>query len=81
MSTRLHERFQAWLAAWAEEHVGADLAADTDKWLLGEGRDGLLPCSTARQPEVLHFRNVSKYRVKYGPERPVAAGGQEAICF
>ncbi|XP_077423344.1 SIN3 transcription regulator family member Aa [Vanacampus margaritifer] len=67
VSTRLHQRFQAWLAAWAEEHVSTDMAAESDKWLMGEGRDGLLPCSTARQPEVLHFRNVSKYRVKYNP--------------
>ncbi|XP_037110600.1 SIN3 transcription regulator family member Aa [Syngnathus acus] len=67
VSTRLHKRFRARLATWAEEHVSADMAADTDKWLMGEGRDGLLPCSTSRQPEVLHFRNVNKYRVKYNP--------------
>uniref|UniRef100_A0A4W6CNU9 SIN3 transcription regulator family member Aa n=1 Tax=Lates calcarifer TaxID=8187 RepID=A0A4W6CNU9_LATCA len=55
VSTRLHKRFQAWVEA-----------AETNKWLMGEGRDGLLPCTTTRQPEVLHFMNINKYRVKYG---------------
>ncbi|XP_054633059.1 SIN3 transcription regulator family member Aa [Dunckerocampus dactyliophorus] len=66
VSTRLHERFHAWVEAWAQEHVTSDMRADTDKWLMGEGRDGLLPCTTSRQPEVLHFRDIHKYRVKYG---------------
>uniref|UniRef100_A0A3B5N212 SIN3 transcription regulator family member A n=1 Tax=Xiphophorus couchianus TaxID=32473 RepID=A0A3B5N212_9TELE len=66
VSTRLHKRFQAWVDAWAKEHVTRDMSADTTKWLMGEGRDGLLPCSTTRHPEVLHFMNINKYRVKYG---------------
>ncbi|XP_072290722.1 SIN3 transcription regulator family member Aa [Eucyclogobius newberryi] len=65
VSTRLHTRFQARVDAWAKEHVSRDQSADTNKWLMGEGRDGLLPCTTARQPEVLHYRNINKYRVKY----------------
>lgn len=52
---------------WAQEHVTGDMAAETDKWLMGDAREGLLPCSTSRQPEVLHFVNINKYRVKYGP--------------
>lgn len=65
VSTRLHKRFQAWVDAWAQEHVTRDMNAETNKWLMGEGRDGLLPCTTSRQPEVLHFMNINKYRVKY----------------
>ncbi|XP_040024737.1 paired amphipathic helix protein Sin3a-like isoform X1 [Gasterosteus aculeatus] len=67
VSTRLHRRFQAWVDTWAQEHVTGDMAAETDKWLMGDAREGLLPCSTSRQPEVLHFVNINKYRVKYGP--------------
>uniref|UniRef100_A0A3P9LHG7 Paired amphipathic helix protein Sin3a n=1 Tax=Oryzias latipes TaxID=8090 RepID=A0A3P9LHG7_ORYLA len=66
VSTRLHRRFQAWVDAWAKVHVTPDMNADTNKWLMGEGRDGLLPCTTSRHPEVLHFMNINKYRVKYG---------------
>uniref|UniRef100_A0A7N8Y1D0 Paired amphipathic helix protein Sin3a n=1 Tax=Mastacembelus armatus TaxID=205130 RepID=A0A7N8Y1D0_9TELE len=66
VSTRLHKRFQAWVEAWVKEHVTRDMSAETNKWLMGEGRDGLLPCTTTRQPEVLHFMNINKYRVKYG---------------
>ncbi|XP_078805387.1 SIN3 transcription regulator family member Aa isoform X2 [Oryzias latipes] len=66
VSTRLHRRFQAWVDAWAKVHVTRDMNADTNKWLMGEGRDGLLPCTTSRHPEVLHFMNINKYRVKYG---------------
>uniref|UniRef100_A0A8C7XY62 Paired amphipathic helix protein Sin3a n=1 Tax=Oryzias sinensis TaxID=183150 RepID=A0A8C7XY62_9TELE len=66
VSTRLHRRFQAWVDAWVKVHVTRDMNADTNKWLMGEGRDGLLPCTTSRHPEVLHFMNINKYRVKYG---------------
>ncbi|XP_054889239.1 SIN3 transcription regulator family member Aa [Poeciliopsis prolifica] len=66
VSTRLHKRFQAWVDAWVKEHVTRDMGADTTKWLMGQGRDGLLPCSTTCHPEVLHFMNINKYRVKYG---------------
>uniref|UniRef100_A0A8C4IGM7 Paired amphipathic helix protein Sin3a n=1 Tax=Dicentrarchus labrax TaxID=13489 RepID=A0A8C4IGM7_DICLA len=66
VSTRLHKRFQAWVDAWVKEHVTRDMNAETNKWLMGEGRDGLLPCTTTRQPEILHFMNINKYRVKYG---------------
>ncbi|XP_069551467.1 SIN3 transcription regulator family member Aa isoform X2 [Brachyistius frenatus] len=65
VSTRLHKRFQARVDSWVKEHVTRDMNADTNKWLMGEGRDGLLPCTTSRHPEVLHFRNINKYRVKY----------------
>ncbi|KAM9754570.1 SIN3 transcription regulator family member Aa isoform 1-T1 [Menidia menidia] len=65
VSTRLHKRFQAWVEAWVKEHVTRDMSAETNKWLMGEGRDGLLPCTTSRHPEVLHFMNINKYRVKY----------------
>ncbi|KAM8890972.1 SIN3 transcription regulator family member Aa isoform 1-T1 [Spinachia spinachia] len=67
VSTRLHRRFQAWVDAWAQEHVTRDMAAETTKWLMGDAREGLLPCTTSRQPEILHFVNINKYRVKYGP--------------
>ncbi|KAM4619084.1 SIN3 transcription regulator family member Aa isoform 3-T5 [Polymixia lowei] len=67
VSTRLHKRFQAWVDTWVKEHVTRDMAAETSKWLMGEGRDGLLPCVTSRQPEILHFMNINKYRVKYSP--------------
>ncbi|XP_037539186.1 SIN3 transcription regulator family member Aa [Nematolebias whitei] len=66
VSTRLHKRFQAWVDAWLEENVPRDMIADTNEWLMGEGWDGLLPCTTTRHPELLHFMNVNKYRVKYG---------------
>uniref|UniRef100_A0A671VCV6 Paired amphipathic helix protein Sin3a n=1 Tax=Sparus aurata TaxID=8175 RepID=A0A671VCV6_SPAAU len=66
VSTRLHNRFQAWVDEWVKEHVTRDMNAETNKWLMGEGRDGLLPCTTSRQPEILHFMNINKYRVKYG---------------
>ncbi|KAM9375855.1 LOW QUALITY PROTEIN: SIN3 transcription regulator family member Aa [Pholidichthys leucotaenia] len=65
VSTRLHKRFQAWVEAWVNEHVTNDMNAETNKWLMGEGREGLLPCSTTCHPEVLHFMNINKYRVKY----------------
>uniref|UniRef100_A0A3Q3A3J1 Paired amphipathic helix protein Sin3a n=1 Tax=Kryptolebias marmoratus TaxID=37003 RepID=A0A3Q3A3J1_KRYMA len=67
VSTRLHERFQAWVEAWLKENVPRDMSAETNRWLMGEGRDGLLPCTTSRHPELLHFVNINKYRVKYVP--------------
>uniref|UniRef100_A0A8C7N975 SIN3 transcription regulator family member Aa n=1 Tax=Oncorhynchus kisutch TaxID=8019 RepID=A0A8C7N975_ONCKI len=66
VSTRLHKRFQAWVDIWVKEHVTRDMAAETNKWLMGEGRDGLVPCTTTRELEILHFMNINKYRVKYG---------------
>uniref|UniRef100_A0A8C2WF41 Paired amphipathic helix protein Sin3a n=1 Tax=Cyclopterus lumpus TaxID=8103 RepID=A0A8C2WF41_CYCLU len=65
VNTRLHRRFHAWLDVWAGEHVTADMSADSREWLMGERREGLLPCSTTRSPEVLHYIGVNKYRVKY----------------
>lgn len=65
VSTRLHQRFQAWVDSWVKEHVSREMAADTTKWLMGEGREGLLPCTTTCDHETLHFRNINKYRVKY----------------
>uniref|UniRef100_A0A4W5PYV3 Paired amphipathic helix protein Sin3a n=1 Tax=Hucho hucho TaxID=62062 RepID=A0A4W5PYV3_9TELE len=66
VSTRLHKRFQAWVDSWVKEHVTRDMAAETNKWLMGEGRDGLVPCTTTLELEILHFMNINKYRVKYG---------------
>ncbi|XP_010874355.1 paired amphipathic helix protein Sin3a isoform X2 [Esox lucius] len=63
--TRLHCRFQGLVDAWAKEHVTADMATDTRKWLMGERREGLLPCTTTRDPQVLHYLNINRYRVKY----------------
>ncbi|XP_068580357.1 paired amphipathic helix protein Sin3a-like [Cebidichthys violaceus] len=65
VNTRLHRRFHSWLDSWAEEHVTADMSADSRKWLMGERREGLLPCTTTCNPEVLHYIDVNKYRVKY----------------
>uniref|UniRef100_A0A8C9ZYE8 Paired amphipathic helix protein Sin3a n=1 Tax=Sander lucioperca TaxID=283035 RepID=A0A8C9ZYE8_SANLU len=67
VSIRLHKRFQAWVDVWAKEHVSHDMNAETNKWLMGDAREGLLPCTTSRNPEILHFVNINKYRVKYGP--------------
>ncbi|XP_023268148.1 paired amphipathic helix protein Sin3a-like isoform X2 [Seriola lalandi dorsalis] len=65
VNTRLHRRFQAWLDTWAKEHVTSDMAAESRKWLMGDAREGLLSCTTTCNPEVLHYLNVNKYRVKY----------------
>ncbi|XP_049923786.1 paired amphipathic helix protein Sin3a-like [Epinephelus moara] len=65
VNTRLHRRFHTWLDTWAKEHVTSDMAADNHKWLMGERREGLLPCTTTCNPEVLHYININKYRVKY----------------
>uniref|UniRef100_A0A673CQC9 Paired amphipathic helix protein Sin3a n=1 Tax=Sphaeramia orbicularis TaxID=375764 RepID=A0A673CQC9_9TELE len=65
VNTRLHRRFQARLDAWAKEHVTSDMAANSHKWLMGDEQEGLLPCSTTCSPEVLHYLNINKYRVKY----------------
>lgn len=66
VSTRLHQRFHAWTQRWVKEHVTRDMAAETSRWLMGEGREGLLPCTTTCDPETLHFQRINKYRVKYG---------------
>lgn len=65
VSTRLHQRFQVWLDRWRKEHVTSDMAAATYKWLMGEGREGLLPCRTVCEPKILHFQNINKYKVTY----------------
>ncbi|XP_071390370.1 paired amphipathic helix protein Sin3a-like [Centroberyx affinis] len=65
VNTRLHRRFHSWLDSWAKEHVSSDMAADNRKWLMGEGREGLVSCTTTLNPEVLHYLNINKYRVKY----------------
>ncbi|KAL4622772.1 paired amphipathic helix protein Sin3a-like isoform X1 [Arapaima gigas] len=72
VSTRLHRRFQSWVDGWVRAHVTPDMVAECSRWLMGEGREGLLPCSTSREPEVLHFMSINKYHVKYG----VAPKGQ-----
>uniref|UniRef100_W5ND21 Paired amphipathic helix protein Sin3a n=1 Tax=Lepisosteus oculatus TaxID=7918 RepID=W5ND21_LEPOC len=66
VSKRLHQRFQAWVDKWTKEHVTREMAADTNKWLMGEGLEGLLPCTTSCEMEILHFMSINKYRVKYG---------------
>lgn len=65
VNTRLHRCFHSWLDGWAKEHVTSDMAADTRKWLMGEEQEGLLSCTTACVPEVLHYLSINKYRVKY----------------
>uniref|UniRef100_A0AAX7VMK4 Paired amphipathic helix protein Sin3a n=1 Tax=Astatotilapia calliptera TaxID=8154 RepID=A0AAX7VMK4_ASTCA len=64
VNTRLHRRFHAWLDTWAKEHVTSDMAAESRKWFMGDGQ-GLLACTTTCSPEVLHYLNINKYRVKY----------------
>lgn len=65
VNTRLHGRFHAWLDTWAKEHVTSDMAAESRKWFMGDGQEGLLACTTTCSPEVLHYLNINKYRVKY----------------
>uniref|UniRef100_A0A8B9K8Q0 Paired amphipathic helix protein Sin3a n=1 Tax=Astyanax mexicanus TaxID=7994 RepID=A0A8B9K8Q0_ASTMX len=65
VSTRLHQRFQAWVDSWVKEHVTREMASDTTKWLMGEEREGFIPCKTTCHHETLHFRNINKYRVNY----------------
>ncbi|XP_072528503.1 SIN3 transcription regulator family member Aa isoform X1 [Salminus brasiliensis] len=65
VSTRLHQRFQAWVDGWVKEHVTREMATDTTKWLMGEDREGFIPCKTTCHHETLHFRNINKYRVNY----------------
>ncbi|KAG7468308.1 hypothetical protein MATL_G00141500 [Megalops atlanticus] len=67
VSTRLHQRFQSWVDAWVKGHVTREMSADCSRWLMGDGREGLLPCTTVCEPETLHFRSINKYRVKYSP--------------
>ncbi|XP_067327362.1 paired amphipathic helix protein Sin3a isoform X2 [Anolis sagrei] len=66
VSKRLHQRFQAWVDRWTKEHVTREMAAETNKWLMGEGLEGLVPCTTTCDAEDLHFVSINKYRVKYG---------------
>uniref|UniRef100_A0A3Q2ZJC4 Paired amphipathic helix protein Sin3a n=1 Tax=Kryptolebias marmoratus TaxID=37003 RepID=A0A3Q2ZJC4_KRYMA len=65
VNTRLHRRFQALLDDWAKTHVTSEMSANTQKWLMGDGQEGLLSCTTTCCPEVLHYLNINKYRVKY----------------
>ncbi|XP_028679684.2 SIN3 transcription regulator family member Aa isoform X2 [Erpetoichthys calabaricus] len=66
VSKRLHHRFQSWVDKWIKEYVSEDMVTNTNKWLMGEGLDELLPCTTSCDKEILHFMNINKYRVKYG---------------
>ncbi|XP_028812536.1 paired amphipathic helix protein Sin3a isoform X2 [Denticeps clupeoides] len=68
VSTRLHQRFHAWLDQWSDEHVTSDMGGENQKWLMGEGLEGLLPCKTTCHPEVLHYVKINKYRVKYSAD-------------
>ncbi|XP_071001191.1 paired amphipathic helix protein Sin3a-like isoform X1 [Oncorhynchus clarkii lewisi] len=63
--TRLHRRFQGLVDTWAKEHVTSDMATDTRKWLMGERREGLLPCTTTRDPQVLYYLKINRYHVTY----------------
>ncbi|XP_078285850.1 SIN3 transcription regulator family member Aa isoform X2 [Rhinoraja longicauda] len=65
VSTRLHQRFQAWVDKWSKEHVTREMAAETSKWLMGERLEGMVPCTTTCEKETLHFMKINKYRVKY----------------
>ncbi|GCC33566.1 SIN3 transcription regulator family member Aa isoform X1 [Chiloscyllium punctatum] len=65
VSTRLHQRFQAWVDKWSKEHVTREMAAESNKWLMGEGLEGMVPCTTTCETETLHFMKINKYRVKY----------------
>ncbi|XP_070619725.1 paired amphipathic helix protein Sin3a isoform X2 [Erythrolamprus reginae] len=65
VSKRLHQRFQAWVDRWTKEHITREMAAETNQWLMGEALEGLLPCTTTREAEDLHFVRINKYRVKY----------------
>uniref|UniRef100_A0A672MYB3 Paired amphipathic helix protein Sin3a n=2 Tax=Cyprinidae TaxID=7953 RepID=A0A672MYB3_SINGR len=65
VSTRLHQRFQAWLDRWQKDHVTSDMAATTYEWLMGEAQEGLLPCRTVCEPKIIHFQNINKYKVTY----------------
>ncbi|XP_053277109.1 paired amphipathic helix protein Sin3a isoform X2 [Pleuronectes platessa] len=65
VNQRLHRRFQAKVDTWAKEHVTSDMASSSQKWLMGEEQEDLMSCTTTRCPEVLHYLNVNKYRVKY----------------
>ncbi|XP_016367454.1 paired amphipathic helix protein Sin3a isoform X1 [Sinocyclocheilus rhinocerous] len=65
VSTRLHQRFQAWLDGWRKDHVTSDMAATTYKWLMGEAQEGLLPCRTVCEPKIIHYQNINKYKVTY----------------
>ncbi|XP_060923907.1 paired amphipathic helix protein Sin3a-like [Limanda limanda] len=65
VNQRLHRRFQAKVDTWAKDHVTSAMASDSRKWLMGEEQEDLMSCTTTRCPEVLHYLNVNKYRVKY----------------
>ncbi|KAF3855147.1 hypothetical protein F7725_023202 [Dissostichus mawsoni] len=74
--TALLRAHQDWVDVWAKEHVTRDMGAETNKWLMGEAREGLLPCTTSRQPEILHYVNINKYR-----QVAVAAGKRRDTDF
>uniref|UniRef100_A0A8B9JE88 SIN3 transcription regulator family member Ab n=1 Tax=Astyanax mexicanus TaxID=7994 RepID=A0A8B9JE88_ASTMX len=65
VSTRLHQRFQNWLDGWKKIHVSGDMASDNHRWLMGDRQEGLRPCKTSCEPNVLHFQPVNRYRVLY----------------
>uniref|UniRef100_A0AAR2JK20 Paired amphipathic helix protein Sin3a n=1 Tax=Pygocentrus nattereri TaxID=42514 RepID=A0AAR2JK20_PYGNA len=63
LSTRLHQRFQAWLDTWRKAHVTSDMSAENHKWLMGDYQEGLRPCKTTCEPNILHFQPINRYRV------------------
>ncbi|KAI1889403.1 hypothetical protein AGOR_G00162520 [Albula goreensis] len=67
VSSRLHQRFQAWVDMWVKSHVTREMSADCSRWLMGEEGEGLVPCRTVCEPQTLYFRNINKYCVTYHP--------------
>ncbi|XP_062846055.1 paired amphipathic helix protein Sin3a [Trichomycterus rosablanca] len=65
VSTRLHQRFQSWLDVWRKDHVSEEQAAQNGRWLMGDRLEDLWPCKTSREPHILHFQPVNRYRVTY----------------
>lgn len=65
VSTRLHQRFQAWLDVWRRDHVSEEQDAMNCRWLMGDGLEDLWPCTTRCEPQILHYQPVNRYRVSY----------------
>ncbi|KAI4878092.1 hypothetical protein NFI96_027888 [Prochilodus magdalenae] len=65
VSTRLHQRFQAWLDTWRKAHVTSDMSTENHRWLMGDCQEGLRPCKTTCEPNILHFQPINRYRVLY----------------
>ncbi|KAH1184485.1 hypothetical protein KIL84_015101 [Mauremys mutica] len=66
VSKQPHQRFQAWVDKWTKEHVTHEMAAETNKWLMGEKLEALVSCTTTCDTETLHFVSINKCHLKYG---------------